>query len=259
MFSLAEAVDMLGSEDRNELVGRKLPSVRSVEELVPLLGRLSAHHRPPLVKRFRRRGMAISRSEALALVNVLSAPDRSGIIRVLWPQTDQQKETASQLMQCVPAHERLGMLDFFDAWKPPVEEETKEPPSEPLVASGGAATAPSPLASGGGTGNPVPSQGEASTVLHEPPDAAPSAQGSTRKRKLADTLPKMEDQPDWDRDKDSGHCVMCIRKRAVVTLAPCGHRCVCVPCIRDLVKNYEDKTTCPICVGEIEAAVRTYE
>jgi hypothetical protein len=76
------------------------------------------------------------------------------------------------------------------------------------------------------------------------------------RKKLVDLIPPVEKQDDWDADE--GACVICQDKQAVVTLDPCGHRCVCTQCLHVAVGKDGDATKCFICNALIQKAIRTY-
>jgi len=81
------------------------------------------------------------------------------------------------------------------------------------------------------------------TVLEDEAAATTNRKGDTTSSQVKEVMPRQPRQRSW--------CVICLQAKAVVTLMPCGHLCVCEApaCMLQ---------SCPICRAPVVQAKRMY-
>jgi len=119
--------------------------------------------------------------------------------------------------------------------QPPIPRETCLPP-----------LAPTPLGpSAGPSGRPIPGQLPASRILTDRGKACAV-------RTTADVHRK---SPGPEEDEDL-MCVVCLASPKTHAFVPCGHRCVCGPCAKELCPD--DRGTCPVCRAEAQHVIHIF-
>lgn len=56
---------------------------------------------------------------------------------------------------------------------------------------------------------------------------------------------------------DAIRCAICLDKEKTVVVVPCGHKCMCVACAKQLQASLAPR--CPLCRGALERITRVFE
>lgn len=65
---------------------------------------------------------------------------------------------------------------------------------------------------------------------------------------------KASNHPKDEEDEDS-LCVVCLAAPKTHAFAPCGHRCVCAPCAKEV---FPDRGSCPVCRAEAQNVIQIF-
>ena len=78
----------------------------------------------------------------------------------------------------------------------------------------------------------------------------------TEKKFSADSFPKKIPEEHAQDLQLEDECVICFEKRREYALDPCGHRCVCLDCVRNMFQS--GSRLCPLCSVEAEKYLRIF-
>ena len=54
-------------------------------------------------------------------------------------------------------------------------------------------------------------------------------------------------------------CVLCLDRRPVMLVVPCGHRCICEECMPMLMRKVKKQRECPLCRGPVKVLQRVFD
>jgi hypothetical protein len=71
----------------------------------------------------------------------------------------------------------------------------------------------------------------------------------------------IETEKDEEAPEDGASCVICITSLPLCAVIPCGHKCICCKCARDIAKDgtaQVGSVNCPVCRENVEKIIRIY-